>query len=35
MSDIKIGVIGGSGLYEMESLTDVERIKLNTPLGSI
>ena len=33
MSDIKIGVIGGSGLYEMESMSDVERIKLDTPFG--
>jgi len=33
MHDIKIGVIGGSGLYQMEGLTDVEEIKLETPLG--
>ena len=33
MDKIKIGVIGGSGLYEMESLTDVERIKIDTPFG--
>lgn len=28
-----IGVIGGSGLYEMEGLTDVERLRLTTPFG--
>ncbi|MCP4401255.1 MAG: S-methyl-5'-thioadenosine phosphorylase [bacterium] len=33
MSDIKIGVIGGSGLYEMESLTDIERRHIETPFG--
>lgn len=33
MDDVKIGVIGGSGLYEMETLTDVERTKIDTPFG--
>jgi len=28
-----IGVIGGSGLYEIEGLTDVEEIKVETPFG--
>src|SRR5262245_28748237 len=28
-----IGVIGGSGLYEIEGLTDIERVKLTTPFG--
>src|SRR3954467_5966732 len=28
-----IGVIGGSGLYEIEGLTDIERVKLSTPYG--
>lgn len=28
-----IGVIGGSGLYEMEGLTDLERVRLSTPFG--
>lgn len=28
-----IGVIGGSGLYEIEGLTDVREIKLETPYG--
>ena len=28
-----VGVIGGSGLYEMEGLTDVEQVVLKTPFG--
>jgi 5'-methylthioadenosine phosphorylase len=28
-----IGVIGGSGLYEMPGLEDVERVRLETPFG--
>jgi 5'-methylthioadenosine phosphorylase len=33
MSKTTIGVIGGSGLYDMEGLEQVERIKLETPFG--
>jgi 5'-methylthioadenosine phosphorylase len=33
MDDVKIGVIGGSGLYRMEGLADVEEIRLETPFG--
>ena len=33
MGDVKIGVIGGSGLYAMEALTDVEHVKVDTPFG--
>jgi 5'-methylthioadenosine phosphorylase len=33
MAEIKIGIIGGSGLFRMEEMTDVERLKLNTPFG--
>ena len=33
MSDVKIGVIGGSGLYKMEGLTGVEEVTLDTPFG--
>ena len=33
MGDIKIGVIGGSGLYAMEALTDVTQVKVETPFG--
>ena len=29
----RIGIIGGSGLYEMEGLTDVRKIALDTPFG--
>ena len=28
-----IGIIGGSGLYEMEGLSDVESIDIDTPFG--
>ena len=31
--NIKIGIIGGSGLYEMEELTDVEHVSLETSFG--
>jgi 5'-methylthioadenosine phosphorylase len=30
---ITIGVIGGSGLYEMEGLTQVKAVKVSTPFG--
>jgi 5'-methylthioadenosine phosphorylase len=33
LSEAKIGVIGGSGLYQMQALTDVEEINLDTPFG--
>ena len=34
MSDpIRFGVIGGSGVYQMDTLTDVEEVELNTPFG--
>lgn len=29
----KIGIIGGSGLYKMEALTEVEEIQIETPFG--
>lgn len=31
---IRFGVIGGSGLYSMEALTDVEEIHVDTPFGA-
>ena len=34
MNDAAIGVIGGSGLYEMEGLEDVRRVRLETPFGN-
>jgi 5'-methylthioadenosine phosphorylase len=33
MPEAKIGIIGGSGLYEMEGLTEVEEVNLKTPFG--
>src|SRR5689334_19439107 len=33
MSDIRIGIIGGSGLYQMEGLSQVEEIDVETPFG--
>lgn len=29
----RIGIIGGSGLYQMEALTDVEEVQVETPFG--
>lgn len=34
MAQAKIGVIGGSGLYQMEALQEVEEVSLETPFGS-
>ena len=34
MTQIKIGVIGGSGLYKMDALENIEEISLETPFGS-
>jgi 5'-methylthioadenosine phosphorylase len=34
METIKIGIIGGSGLYDMPGLTDRKEIKMDTPFGS-
>jgi len=33
MPRAKIGVIGGSGLYRMEGMTDVEEVAVTTPFG--
>lgn len=33
MPTAHIGVIGGSGLYEMENLTDVQELRVSTPFG--
>ena len=36
MSDlptVRIGIIGGSGLYQMPELTDIEEVKVDTPFG--
>ena len=34
MAEAKIGIIGGSGLYKMEALKNVEEIQISTPFGS-
>jgi 5'-methylthioadenosine phosphorylase len=34
MEPVRIGIIGGSGVYEMEGLTDVEEVRLETPFGA-
>src|SRR5574341_920367 len=34
MSKRTIGVIGGSGLYDIEGLENVERVRLDTPWGA-
>src|SRR5215467_12042653 len=31
---VRIGIIGGSGLYQMPELTGVEEVKVDTPFGS-
>jgi 5'-methylthioadenosine phosphorylase len=33
MPEVKLGVIGGTGLYEIEGLSDVEEVKVKTPFG--
>ncbi len=33
MDQAKIGIIGGSGLYQMEGLTEVREVSLDTPFG--
>lgn len=34
MTTAKIGIIGGSGLYQMPELKDIEEIKVETPFGN-
>jgi 5'-methylthioadenosine phosphorylase len=34
MTDIELAVIGGSGLYDMEGLSEVETIDVETPFGN-
>ncbi len=33
MPQAKIGVIGGTGLYDIEGLTNIEEVDINTPFG--
>jgi len=32
-SDVRIGIVGGSGLYQMAGITDMEEATLDTPFG--
>jgi 5'-methylthioadenosine phosphorylase len=34
MENVKIGIIGGSGLYNMDALKDLKEVKVDTPFGS-
>ncbi len=33
MEPVKLGIIGGSGIYDMEALTDVQEVRPHTPFG--
>ncbi|MBN1402238.1 MAG: S-methyl-5'-thioadenosine phosphorylase, partial [Anaerolineae bacterium] len=33
MPEAQVGVIGGSGVYEIEGISNVERVDLETPFG--
>jgi 5'-methylthioadenosine phosphorylase len=33
MTEARIGVIGGSGLYKMDGMTEVRKVKVSTPFG--
>ena len=33
-NDVRIGIIGGSGLYQMEGLSNVEEVSIDTPFGA-
>src|SRR5882762_2299206 len=33
MESAKIGIIGGSGLYQMPELSDVKEVEVDTPFG--
>lgn len=34
MTQAQIGIIGGSGLYKMDALKDIEEVQISTPFGS-
>jgi len=34
MTNVKIGIIGGSGLYQMPELRDIEEVNVDTPFGN-
>jgi len=33
LPQVEVGIVGGTGLYEIEGIEDVEEVKLETPLG--
>jgi 5'-methylthioadenosine phosphorylase len=33
MAEARIGIIGGTGLYQMEGLSDIEEVRVKTPYG--
>ena len=33
MHEVKIGIIGGTGLYDMKGMSEVEEVKISTPFG--
>jgi 5'-methylthioadenosine phosphorylase len=33
MGDVSVAVIGGSGFYQMEGLSDIDSVKMSTPFG--
>jgi len=35
MPQAKIGVIGGTGLYDIKGMTDIEEVDINTPFGKL
>ena len=32
-SEVRIGIVGGSGLYQMDALTNIEEVAVDTPFG--
>ena len=34
MDQVKIGIIGGSGLYKRDALKDIEEVRIDTPFGA-
>ncbi len=34
MAEAKVGIIGGTGLYELEGLTDTKEVRVKTPFGN-
>jgi len=33
MPEAKVGVIGGTGLYQLEGMTQIKEVKVKTPFG--